>query len=147
MKFFVTSDVLNVDVYKDIFFNLLKEESKPNVAMDGKWLSHKSTKAGIEIDVQKISTELIIDKYFFTLKESNAVESGYIHYLNFNQNKAINLYFFDAENKYLQTAYCLTITKDDGAWIICSNYENDERPTDFVSTVENKFFLEEFVRV
>ncbi len=147
MKFFVTRDVLNVDVYKDIFFNLLKEESKPNAALDGKWVTRKSVKAGVETDVQVTPTELTIDKYVFTLKEGNSVESGYIHYLNFNQNKAVNLYFFDADNKFLQTAYCFSKIGEDGAWVICSNYVNEERPTDFASTPENKFYLEEFVRV
>ena len=70
-----------------------------------------------------------------------------MHYLNFNQNKAVNLYFFDADNKFLQTAYCVTKIGEDGAWVICSNYINEERPTEFASTPENKFYLEEFTRV
>lgn len=146
MKFFVSRDVLNVDVYKDLFFNILKEEMKLNVNYEGKWMATKSVVAGIEDDLKTIPIEFTIDRSVFSIKEGSSVTSGYVHFLNYNQKGLFNLYFFDADNKYIQTAYCKSEIKADNSLIICANYSSENRPDEYNSTAENKFYLQEFVK-
>jgi len=135
------------DESKNLFFKLLTESSNANKNMNGTWKARKSFKAGEEISADKLNIEISVNQYAFTLTEGAQSDSGYIQFLPYANAPAVNLYLLNENNEFLQTAYCINSIEADGAWKLCSNYNNDLRPTEFSSTVDNGYYLDELVKV
>jgi len=65
----------------------------------------------------------------------------------YTNQAAVNFYVFNEAKEYAQTIFCISKLQDDGSWKLCSSYNSDERPADFISTAINKYYLDEFVKV
>jgi len=135
------------DESKNLFFKLLTESSNANKNMNATWKARKSFKAGEEIPADKLNIEISVNQYAFTLTEGAQSDSGYIQFLPYANAPAVNLYLLNENNEFLQTAYCINSIEADGEWKLCSNYNNDLRPTEFSSTVDNGYYLDELVKV
>ena len=146
-KYIISSpNVMKLETYKNLFFTLMNEESIDTIAMDGIWKARKSISNGEEIPSADLSLEITVEGYKYWLKEGNKTDHGYIHFLPYNNQHAINLYRVNEKSEYAQTVYCISSIEADGSWKLCSNYNSDERPVEFSSTAVNKFYLDEFVK-
>jgi uncharacterized protein (TIGR03067 family) len=134
------------DESKNLFFKLLSESSNANKNMNGTWKARKSFKAGGEVPADKLNIEISINQYAFTLTEGTQSDSGNIQFLPYTNAHALNFYLLNTNDEYIQTAYCISSIEADGAWKLCSNYNNDIRPTEFSSTVDNGYYLDELVK-
>jgi hypothetical protein len=146
-KYIISSpNIVKIELYKNLLFGLMNEESVANINMNGVWKAQKSVSAGEEVPTNDLNLEIAIEGYKYTLAEGNKKDLGYIHYLPYTNQHAINLYRVKETGEYEQTVPCISKIEADGSWKLCSNYSSEERPTDFLSTADNKFYLDEFVK-
>jgi hypothetical protein len=146
-RYFITPQVMKLDAYRNLFFDLISEGSSANTQMNGTWKARTSVNAGVESKPGDVAMEIIINDYEYSQKDGTDISTGYIHYLPFTAQTAINLYVFNEAKEYVQTIFCISKIQEDGSWKLCSNYNSDERPSDFISTPENKYYLDELVKV
>lgn len=145
-RYFVSPDITKPEESKTLFFDLMSEGCMAFKQMNGKWKARKSINAGVESRMEDLDMVITIDGYKYSLKQGDAIDTGYIHFLPFTNQLAINLYIFNEEDEYKQTVFCIGKSEEDGSWKLCSNYNSNERPADFTSTAVNKFYLDEFVK-
>jgi uncharacterized protein (TIGR03067 family) len=146
-KYIISSpNIMKIELYKNLLFGLLNEESMTNIFMNGTWKARKSMSNGEEIPLNELNLQIDINGYQYTLTEGNKKDPGYIHYLPYSNQQAINLYRVNEKGEHTQTVPCISNIEADGSWKLCSNYNGDERPAQFSSTAVNKFYLDEFVK-
>jgi hypothetical protein len=146
-RYFVTPQVMKLEAYRNLFFDLISEESITNTQMNGTWKARTSVIGGVESKPEDVNMEIMINGYEYSQKDGNDISVGYVHYLLFTNQPGINFYVFNEKKEYVQTIFCISKIQNDGSWKLCSNYNSDERPADFISTPVNKYYLDEFVKL
>ena len=146
-RYFVTPQVMKLEAYRNLFFDLINEESITNTQMNGTWKARTSVIGGVESKPEDVNMEIMINGYEYSQKDGNDISVGYVHYLLFTNQPGINFYVFNEKKEYVQTIFCISKIQNDGSWKLCSNYNSDERPADFISTPVNKYYLDEFVKL
>ncbi len=146
-RYFVMPQFMKLEAYKNSFFDLINEASLSNTQMNGTWKARSSLIAGVAVKPEDVGMEISINGYDYTQKDKDYINAGYIHYLPFTQQATINFYVFNENKEYVQTIFCISQMQQDGSWKLCSNYNSDDRPADFISTADNKFYLDELVKI
>lgn len=139
--------LIKIPDYENILKTTLEENSRTELKLQGNWRAVKIIEAGTETPAENIDLQLLFNQYIYQLKTSAIVSNGYSLMLPYkNKLSGINFYQMIDEQSFQKFIPAIYKFENDRL-ILCSNYFSSERPVDFSSTPENKYYVEIYERV
>jgi hypothetical protein len=132
---------------KGVLIELLKEGTKDFKKLNGTWQAVQSTIAGQASDIVTTPVSLKFLEYNYQLTVGDKSEIGYLYLQTGTDEFAMNFYTSTGTNIFTAPALATGKLETDGSLVICSNFKVDgNRPAQFISTTENGFYLETFLK-
>jgi hypothetical protein len=137
------NQLMTNEKYSKLAFSILEDYSGKELNLQGGWKAVKVVIGGAETPVEEINLELNFNKSVFEFK---SLIMGYALFLPYNKIPGINFYQMKDEKSFVKLIPAI-YKIENGQLHLCSNYLTTERPEDFVSTPENKYYYEVYERI